>query len=470
MDGPAILDAIRTFVALLGIAAIVAIVVRPLRLPYSVALVIVGLAAGFVETVAIAGPEPVVPPEVVLVVLLPGLVFEAGYRLDLTHLRRSFTALLLLAAPGVLISAAVVAVLLNVVTGLRLDLAFIVGAMVSATDPVAVVATFRQLRVPRDLATIVEGESLLNDGTGLVVFGIAIGALTIPLDPGGALVAFVAAIVVSGAIGLVAGFVAARLMALVDDHLIQLTISVVLAYGTYLLADGVHESGIIATVVAAVVLGNFGRRAGMSQAGTDALDTVWEFLAYLLTALVFLLVGLAFPIAELIDSLGWILVGVLGALIGRALVVYVLLGLAARFLPVSRGARRGAARLAPRPVLGRPARRRGGRHGAGTPGDGPGAHAPPGDHVRHRALHADRPGVDRRVRRPACRRRRDRGSGLAPRARRCVHPEQQRVPPDPAEQVDELEAIDGLGQGRAHGDGAMALEEDRGRLGRRRIR
>ena len=134
MDGAAILDAIRIFVALLGLAAIVAIVVRPLRLPYSVALVIVGLGAGLVET-AIAGPEPVVPPEVVLVVLLPGLVFEAGYRLDLTHLRRSFAALLLLAAPGVVISAAVVAVLLNVVMGLRLDLAFIVGAMVSATDP-----------------------------------------------------------------------------------------------------------------------------------------------------------------------------------------------------------------------------------------------------------------------------------------------------------------------------------------------
>ena len=331
MDGAAILDAIRIFVALLGLAAIVAIVVRPLRLPYSVALVIVGLGAGLVET-AIAGPEPVVPPEVVIVVLLRGLVFEAGYRLDLTHLRRSFAALLLLAAPGVVISAAVVAVLLNVVMGLRLDLAFIVGAMVSATDPVAVVATFRRLHVPRDLATIVEGESLLNDGTGLVVFGIAVGALTVPLDPGGALVAFVAAIVVSGAIGLAAGFVAARLMALVDDHLIQLTISVVLAYGTYLLADGLHESGIIATVVAAVVLGNYGRTAGVSETGADALDTVWEFLAYLLTALVFLLVGLAFPMAELADSFAWIVWGVVGALLGRALVVYVLLGLGSRIV------------------------------------------------------------------------------------------------------------------------------------------
>ena len=102
-------------------------------------------------------------------------------------------------------------------------------------------------------------------------------------------------------------------MAVVDDHLIQLTISVVLAYGTYLLADGLNESGIIATVVAAVVLGNYGRTAGVSESGADALDTVWEILAYLLTALVFLLVGLAFPIVELVDSLGWIAVGVVGS-------------------------------------------------------------------------------------------------------------------------------------------------------------
>jgi len=332
MDGPGILFAIRTFVALLGVAAIVAIVVRPLRLPYSVGLVLVGLVAGLVETLAIKGPEPVVPPEVVLVVLLPGLVFEAGYRLDVIHLRRSLAALLFLAAPGVLISAAIVALVLHAVMGLELGLAFIVGAMVSATDPAAVVSTFRRLMVPRDLATLVEGESLLNDGTGLVVFAIAIGALTVPIDPGPALVTFVAVIVVSGLIGLVAGFVAARLMALVDDHLIELTISVVLAYGTYLLADAIHESGIIATVVAAIVLGNYGRGATMSAGGVDALDTVWEFLAYLLTALVFLLVGLAFPMAELADSFAWIVWGVVGALLGRALVVYVLLGLGARIV------------------------------------------------------------------------------------------------------------------------------------------
>lgn len=332
MDGPTILTAISVFVALLGVAALVAIVVRPLRLPYSVALVLVGLAAGVFVAVVRPGAVPVVAPEIVLVVLLPGLVFEAAYRLDLGQLRRSFAPLVFLAMPGVLISASVVAVILHVATGLRLDLAFIVGAMVSATDPAAVVSTFRGLPVPRPLATIVEGESLLNDGTGLVVFGIAVAALSAPAAPASALMTFVATVALSGGVGLLAGFLAARLMALVDDHLIELTISVVLAYGTYLLADQLHQSGIIATVVAGIVLGNYGRARSMSPAAIEAIDTVWEFLAYLLTALVFLLVGFAFPLAQLGGSLGWIVWGVVGILVGRAFVVYVVLGVAARLV------------------------------------------------------------------------------------------------------------------------------------------
>jgi len=352
-----IVETIQIFVVLLGVAAIVAIAARPLRLPYSVALVAVGLLAGLLAPVVVVGLRPEVPPEAVLLVLLPGLVFEAGYRLDLAHLRRSFAGLLFLAMPGVLISAAVVAVTLNLTMGLRFDLAFIVGAMVSATDPAAVVSTFRRLRVPAELATLVEGESLFNDGTGLVVFAIAIGALSAPISPVEALGSFIVAVAVSSTIGLAAGYGAARVMALVDDDLIELTISVVLAYGTYLVADGLHESGVIATVVAAIVLGDHRRRratasasssspaasteapvGGASEPGDptagDALDTVWEFLAYLLTALVFLLVGLAFPVGDLAGSLPWIVWGIVGTLVGRALVVYVLLGAGARLLPI----------------------------------------------------------------------------------------------------------------------------------------
>jgi len=325
MDDAAIPLAIELLVGLLGLAALVAIVARPLRLPYTVALVVAGLLVG-IGASAFGYPGVNVPPELVLLVLLPGLVFEAAYRLRIAELRRWFGGLALLAIPGVLISAAVVAVILNVATGLRFDLAFIVGAMVSATDPAAVVATFKRLTVPPALSTMVDGESLLNDGTGLVLFAIAVSVVYAPISLAEAVVTFAGTVVLSAAIGLVTGYVAARIIGRVRDHLIQLTITVVLAYGSYMLADELLLSGVIATVSAGIVLGNLGPARRRSVAATDAIDTVWEFIAYLLTAVVFLLVGLAIPPVRLLDSMGPIIWGIVAILIGRALVVYVLLG------------------------------------------------------------------------------------------------------------------------------------------------
>ena len=273
-------------------------------------------------------------PELVLLVILPGLVFEAAYRLRLDELRRWFSGLLLLAVPGVLVSAGIVALVLHQATGLRADLAFIVGAMVSATDPAAVVATFKRLAVNRSLATIVDGESLLNDGTGLVLFAIAVRAVTEPVGPSDATVSFVGAVVISVGIGLAAGILAARLIAGVSHHLIELTISGVLAYGTYLLADGFHLSGVIATVTAAVVLGNYGPGRALSVTGEDAIDTVWEFVAMVLTAVVFVLIGMAIPPVRLLGSLGPILWVVVAMLLGRMLIVYGLLGAVSRLAPL----------------------------------------------------------------------------------------------------------------------------------------
>ena len=333
MDGPVTLNAIELLVGLLALAGLVAIVARPLRLPYTVALVIAGLVVGAGATaLGLAAIE--VTPELVLIVLLPGLVFEAAYRLRLDELRRWLGGLVLLAVPGVLISAAVVAIVLHVMTGLRLDLAFLVGAMVSATDPAAVVATFKPLRVPPALATMVDGESLLNDGTGLVLFAIAVQAVVLPPGPLEATIGFVGTVGVSVAIGLITGWLATRLISLIDDHLLELTISVVLAYGSYLLADRFGLSGVISTVVAAIILGNFGPGRSMTETGADAIDTVWEFLAFLLTAVVFLLIGLAIPLAGLVASLGHIAWAIVGILIGRAVVVYLLLGGVSRLAPL----------------------------------------------------------------------------------------------------------------------------------------
>ena len=329
MPGESAVVTVELFTGLLAAAVLVALVSRRIGVPYSVALVLSGLAvAAFMP-----GQTIEVTPELVLLVLLPGLVFEASFQTDLDSLRKTFGGVALLAIPGVLVTAAVVAIALHVATGLPLDLAFVVGAMVSATDPIAVIATFKRLGTSRRLSTLVEGESLLNDGTAIVLFAIAVRATSEPVGLSDAVVSFVLTLIGSALIGAVAGFAASRIVARVDDHLIETMISVLLAYGTYIVADVLHESGVIATVVAGMTLGTYGRRIGMSARTQEAIDTVWEFLSFMLTAIVFLLVGLAISPGDLVDAALPILVGIVAVLGGRSIVIYGLLGGASRLLP-----------------------------------------------------------------------------------------------------------------------------------------
>ena len=329
------LNAVELFVALIAVATAAALVVRRVAVPYTVALVVVGLAAGVFDS----GIEINVPPDLILAVFLPALVFEGGYRLDLGELRRVVGLVLLLAIPGVLIGAVVLGLVLNVTTGLPIELGFIVGAMLAATDPPAVLATMRRMHAPALLTTTIEAESLFNDGTAIVIFGIAVSAVSVGstsmLD---AAVSIILTLVVSVVIGGAGGLIASRLIAHVDDHLIELSVTVVLAYGTYLLADQLHESGVIATVVAAIVLGNYGRAAGMTQRTEEAVDTVWEFAAFLLTALLFLLIGLLIALPDLVDNVVPIAWGIIGVLAARALVVYLITGGLSRVMggPITR--------------------------------------------------------------------------------------------------------------------------------------
>jgi CPA1 family monovalent cation:H+ antiporter len=336
MQNGGTVEAIALFVALITLAAMVGLVARRLAIPYTVALVILGLAG----TAFLPRDQVVVTPELVLLVLLPGLVFEAALKIEFADLRSTLGGVALLAIPGVLISAVIVALVLNLATGLRLELGFVVGAMVAATDPAAVIATFRQLGSPRRLATLIESESLFNDGTALVIFAISLRAVTGGVSSGDVLVTLLGAIVISTAIGLMVGYVVARTIATIDDHLIELTLSLAAAYGTYLVADQLHQSGIIATVVAGVVIGNHGRSIGMSARTQEALDTVWEFFAFLLTALVFLLVGLAIDLGGLVEALPSVVWGVVAILAGRALVIYLVFGPASRLAVRLRGGHR----------------------------------------------------------------------------------------------------------------------------------
>jgi monovalent cation:H+ antiporter, CPA1 family len=323
-------------VILVAASATVAVVARRFGIPASVVFVVVGLLVSFV------GPALAIPisPDLLLAIVLPGLVFEAAYRTKVSVLRPAASAILLLAVPGVVIVAAVVAAVLAVATPLSPGEAFVVGAMVAATDPAAVLSTFRHVPVPTRLATTVEMESLVNDGTGILLVGLSLQLLGGGGSVDASIVAFVVSIVGSAAIGLALGWLAVRVVRRVDDHVVELAITIILAYGTYLVATAVGVSGVIATLVAAGAFGNLAQES-LTDRSVDSIDVVWELVAFLLTAFVFLLVGVAISPANLVDAVGPIAVAIVGVLVARAVVVYGLLGASSRLVEAGIARRRG---------------------------------------------------------------------------------------------------------------------------------
>jgi Na+:H+ antiporter len=309
---------VRAAVALLAVAILVAALARRVSVPESVVLIVAGLCA------ATLSPEILVAvtPGLVLGVFVPGLVFAAAYSIDWTDLRPVLGPILALAIPGVLASAIVVAFVLHLGMGLPLELAFVVGAITAATDPVAVVATMRRLDVPQGLRTIVEGESLLNDGTGLVLFALAVRAVEAGVGTGEAAVLFVGTIGVSGIVGVAGGLVAARLIQATNERTIQLAVSLVTAYGTYQLADVVGLSGILATVIAGIALGSRMRRTAGSDLLVREMEDLWDIVAFILTSLVFLLIGFAIRLPSLLTAGTAVVVGTAAVVVARALIVY----------------------------------------------------------------------------------------------------------------------------------------------------
>jgi Na+:H+ antiporter len=322
--GSGTVGAVEVFVLLLAAASLVAVVMRRIAVvPYSVALVVLGVAV----SASRLGLDVHIDPELLLAVLLPALVFEGAYRTDIGILWPKLPAVILLAVPGVLITALLIAAVLNLAVGLDFGLSFLVGTMLAATDPAAILAVVGPLGTPRPLTTLVEAESLFNDGTGVVIFAIALQAIgSEGISPGGIVGGLVVGTLASTAIGAVIGLLITRFLARVQDHLIELTMSLVAAYGSYLIAAQLHESGLIASVVCGLVLGSYGRRVGISQRAQDAIDTVWEFIGFLATTLVFLLIGLSIGIPQLLAAAGAAAATLVTLVISRAAIVYGLLG------------------------------------------------------------------------------------------------------------------------------------------------
>ena len=337
-------------VQVLAIVLLVALAVRHVRLPYTVALVIAGLVLAVQGSIHLE-----LTPGLVLGLFVPPLIFEAAFHLHLKDLKVDLAPIAAMAVPGVLISTGLIAVVLVVVGVLPLPAALVFGALISATDPVAVVATFRSVGAPRRLTTLVEGESLFNDGTAVVLFHIMLAlAIEGAIDPVSGIFDFLRVSLGGLLIGGILGYAVAKLIERIDDHLIEVTLTTILAYGSYLLAEQFHFSGVLAVVVAGLVNGNIGPR-GMTPSTKMVLFTVWEYIAFLANSFLFILLGISVKWENLLAHLVPSLVAVAAVLGGRFIVVYLLGGAVRLFqhkvpssylLVMSWGGLRGAISLA----------------------------------------------------------------------------------------------------------------------------
>jgi CPA1 family monovalent cation:H+ antiporter len=308
-------------VGMMLVAALVGIAVSRLRLPYTVALVLVGLTLslfGVFQSVDLTD-------ELILLVFLPPLLFEGAINMDLDDLVLRWRQVGVLAFFGTAISAGVIAIGLTWVPGMPFELAVVLAVMLAATDPVSVLAIFKEHGVGTGLRTLMEGESIFNDALAIVLYLIAVevafGEETVTFQDG--LVEFGTEVVIGTAVGLLVGFVAHRLMTTLDDHLVEITLSLVTAYGAYLVADRLHGSGVIAVVMAGLLIGNFGTRMAMSASSRVALLDFWEVLTFMANSALFLLMGLAFDIGELRGrTIVATISAIVAMLVGRAIIAY----------------------------------------------------------------------------------------------------------------------------------------------------
>ena len=324
-------EIILIIMGLLTVAMLAAGISRNLPIPYTVFLVILGLILGWsARSWEQLNPllEFQLTPELVLFLFLPALIFESAFNLDARRLLKDIVPIIVLAIPALLISSVVIALGLWWLLDIEFILALLFGALISATDPVAVIALFKELGAPQRLTVLVEGESLLNDATAIVIFSIvlsmALGDSILNASGIGYSIieffrVFLGGIVTGVVIGMITSELLFRLRAGISVYLIM---SIVLAYSSFAIAEHyLHVSGVMSVVAAAVCMVAFGI-SRIPQSATLFVKETWEVIALVCNSLLFLLVGLSVDITQLFSGFNYILIAIILVLIARACSVY----------------------------------------------------------------------------------------------------------------------------------------------------
>lgn len=304
---------------LLLIAALVAMLARRYRFPYTVGLVFTGIALAFLPF----SLNVTLTKELIFSALLPPLIFEAALFLNWSELRRELPLVIPMATLGLVLAALVTAFGMHWFAGWPLISAGVFGVLIAATDPVSVIATFKDAGVGGRLRMLVEAESLFNDGTAAVLFALMI-ALSQGHEPSLAGVLANVVLMVGGGVacGAFVTLVVLYLAGKTTDHLIEITLTTVIAFGSFLLAEHFHCSGVLATLTAGLIVGNRGHLGSISEKGRESVEAFWEYVAFVANSLIFLLIG----VHEMKQSFNGVWVAAAMAIVlvttGRAVAIY----------------------------------------------------------------------------------------------------------------------------------------------------
>lgn len=312
---------------LLIVASLVAMISRRIGLPYTAGLVLAGIALAFLPV----GANLPLSRELIFNVFLPPLIFEAALQLRWRRFREELPLTVVLAFLGVAISALLVTAGMHWLLGWSWLGAAFFGVLIAATDPVSVIAAFKEMKAEPRLSMVVESESLLNDGVAAVGFAILIsvaegGGLSVGGIATSLLWTVFGGVAIGGAIAFVVLTVAGR----TEDHLVEVTLTTVIAWASFLLAEHVHASGVFAALAAGIIVGAFGPRGSISVAGRQHVQDFWAYAAFLANSCLFLLIGSHEAHQPIALVSGALVAGILLTLLGRAAAVYPLAALFAR--------------------------------------------------------------------------------------------------------------------------------------------
>ena len=317
--------AVGIYIGLLLLSCVIAIVSKMVtQLPYTIFLTLVGLGIGVLGI----GPEieeTGFSHDLIFFVFLPPLLFQGAFHMNLNSLLKQFWPIVCFAVPGVIVSTLLVGGVVGWLGGISsIMVAILFGALISPTDPVSVLALFKEVGAPEDLKTLVEGESLFNDATGVVLFTILLKVVLggEEFGLGQAIYEFVKVSVGGLLLGIVLGWIVYKVMRHLEDHLLENALCLVLAYGSFWLAEVMHLSGVIATVLAGLMMGNYGRRLSMSEKTTKTVEIFFESMDFLINSFLFILIGLELREAQVGTMWITVFVAIAAMMIGRATVSY----------------------------------------------------------------------------------------------------------------------------------------------------